>query len=265
MSAAAAGALGATGVIPTREVVSSEKHEVQPAPTSERSEASTLAGEGYTRHEQGGQVDVKDAEARFEVSVSFHIRSRFDLAEWTGGIGEIVRSTLTLVISLASQSLRRELSRQSSAHRTKSGQKDAEKEGEDDDDFDLLSYLRGQQSKADEAGMHRKVVGVSWTDLTVVGAGGMKVSVVFSSRCFRNSSVSLTEPHSDLHSYLPRRCERGSSLASHQILENHQVRSFQGFSSESSRIFRRLPQARRALSRSWSTWIWMYHVPQDYR
>ncbi|GAA5846326.1 hypothetical protein JCM5353_001490 [Sporobolomyces roseus] len=140
MSAAAAGALGATGVIPTREVVSSEKHEVQPAPTSERSEASTLAGEGYTRHEQGGQVDVKDAEARFE-------------------------------------SLRRELSRQSSAHRTKSGQKDAEKEGEDDDDFDLLSYLRGQQSKADEAGMHRKVVGVSWTDLTVVGAGGMKIFI----------------------------------------------------------------------------------------
>lgn len=176
-----------------------------------------------------------------------------------------LRRKLTLVFLMIRQSLRRELSRQSSAHRSKSGQKDAEKEGEDDDDFDLLSYLRGQQSKADDAGMYRKVVGVSWTDLTVVGAGGMKVSVVFSSRCFRNSSVSLTTSHSDLDSYLSRRCERGCSLASDQILENHQVRSFQGFSSKSSRIFRRLPQARRALPRSWPTWIWMYYVPQDYR
>lgn len=78
-------------------------------------------------------------------------------------------------VSTNTQELRRELSRRSSAHRNKTGEKDAEKEGEDDGDFDLLSYLQGQQSKEDEAGIHHKVVGVSWEGLNVVGAGGMKV------------------------------------------------------------------------------------------
>ncbi|GAA5882789.1 hypothetical protein JCM16303_002456 [Sporobolomyces ruberrimus] len=139
MSAAAASAIGAAGVPPTHASVSGEKQEAQPPPAS--SAASTLAeGDHHARNGEGGNVNVKDAEAQFE-------------------------------------NLRRELSRQSSAHRNKNGNKDAEKEGEDDDDFDLLSYLQGQQSKADEAGMHHKVVGVSWTDLTVVGAGGMKIFI----------------------------------------------------------------------------------------
>jgi len=92
MSAAAAGALGATGVIPTREVVSSEKHEAQP--TSERSEASTLAGEGYARNEQGGQVDVKDAEARFEVSF-LSVDGRGSTLQNGPASAKFVRSTLT--------------------------------------------------------------------------------------------------------------------------------------------------------------------------
>jgi hypothetical protein len=37
--------------------------------------------------------------------------------------------------------LRRQLSKVSSLHRIKTGEKDAEKEGEDEEDFDLLAYL----------------------------------------------------------------------------------------------------------------------------
>ncbi|GAA6025142.1 hypothetical protein JCM11491_000230 [Sporobolomyces phaffii] len=138
MSAAAASAIGAAGVPPTHASVSGEVEEVQPLPTS--SAASTLADEHPGQNRDEGSVNVKRAESQFE-------------------------------------DLRRELSRRSSAHRNKTGTKDAEKEGQDDDDFDLLSYLQGQQSKSDDAGMHRKVVGVSWTGLTVVGAGGMKIFI----------------------------------------------------------------------------------------
>ncbi|GAA5923733.1 uncharacterized protein JCM15063_003745 [Sporobolomyces koalae] len=139
MSAAAASVVGSAPVVPAHDTVSGEKAEVQALPAS--SAASTLAEEqqAATRSD-AGHVNVKDAESQFE-------------------------------------NLRRELSRHSSAHRNKTGEKDLEKEGEDDDDFDLLSYLQGQQTKADEAGMHRKVVGVSWTGLTVVGAGGMKIFI----------------------------------------------------------------------------------------
>ncbi|CEQ38617.1 SPOSA6832_00050, partial [Sporobolomyces salmonicolor] len=57
------------------------------------------------------------------------------------------------------------------------GHKDSEKEGGDSDDFDLLAYLQGEQQSADGAGMKRKAVGVSWSGLTVVGAGGMKIYI----------------------------------------------------------------------------------------
>lgn len=74
MPAAATCAIEANGTSSTRHLNLREKDEDQPAPTSERSEASTLAGEGYPRNEQGGQVDVKNAEARFEVSNPFKRR-----------------------------------------------------------------------------------------------------------------------------------------------------------------------------------------------
>ncbi|GAA6062867.1 hypothetical protein JCM10212_000789 [Sporobolomyces blumeae] len=138
MSAAAAGLVGAAPVAPTHDLIREEKHEVQVPPAS--SAASTLADGEQQPHVEGSRVNVKEAEAQF-------------------------------------QALRQELSRRSSAYRSKEGSKDVEKEGEDDDDFDLLAYLQGEQSRRDEAGMQRKVVGVSWTGLTVVGAGGMKIFI----------------------------------------------------------------------------------------
>lgn len=54
--------------------------------------------------------------------------------------------------------LSRQLSRQSSLHRVATGQKDPEKEGEDKDDFDLLSYMKGDKGARDEAGFHAKQV-----------------------------------------------------------------------------------------------------------
>ncbi|KAK4052255.1 ATP-binding cassette transporter snq2 [Microbotryomycetes sp. JL221] len=80
------------------------------------------------------------------------------------------------------EQLRRHLSRQSSLYRTQTGQRDPEKGGADDDDdsegdFDLRAYLHEGVQKRDEAGFRRKVLGVTWTKLRVVGAGGMKIYI----------------------------------------------------------------------------------------
>jgi ATP-binding cassette, subfamily G (WHITE), member 2, SNQ2 len=88
--------------------------------------------------EAGHQVNVKDAERAFE-------------------------------------ELRRQLSTASSLHRTRTGEKDPEKEGQDSDDFDLSEYLNNSLEARDNAGFKRKVVGVTWDNLRVTGAGGMKV------------------------------------------------------------------------------------------
>lgn len=85
---------------------------------------------------QGPRVDVQDAEKQFE-------------------------------------ELRRQLSRSSSLHRTITGQKDVEAGAEED--FDLAEYLQGGLAERDAAGFKRKVVGVTWNNLTVTGAGGMKI------------------------------------------------------------------------------------------
>ncbi|ORY59909.1 pleiotropic drug resistance ABC transporter [Leucosporidium creatinivorum] len=90
--------------------------------------------------EDGNQVNVKEAERQFE-------------------------------------ELRRQLSRASSLHRTRTGDKDGEKEGDDSDDFDLLEYLQGGLEARDNAGFKRKVVGVTWDNLRVTGAGGMKIFI----------------------------------------------------------------------------------------
>lgn len=95
--------------------------------------------------EDGHQVNVKEAERQFE-------------------------------------ELRRQLSRASSLHRTRTGEKDQEKEGQDSDDFDLSEYLNNSLQARDKAGIRRKVVGVTWDHLRVTGAGGMKVSLFLSSR-----------------------------------------------------------------------------------
>jgi ATP-binding cassette subfamily G (WHITE) protein 2 (SNQ2) len=48
---------------------------------------------------------------------------------------------------------------------------------DDDDDFDLLEYLTTTTSEASQAGIKRKRMGVTWTDLEVLGAASMNLSV----------------------------------------------------------------------------------------
>ncbi|GAA5965734.1 hypothetical protein JCM21900_006739 [Sporobolomyces salmonicolor] len=139
MSGLAAGLVGAAPVAPTQEIVEAEKREHLPPQAPSGASTDTLAEQNGANANEG-HVNVKDAEAQFE-------------------------------------ELRRELSRRSSLYRTQTGHKDAEKEGGDSDDFDLLAYLQGEQQSADGAGMKRKAVGVSWSGLTVVGAGGMKIYI----------------------------------------------------------------------------------------
>ncbi|GAA5871103.1 hypothetical protein JCM8547_005358, partial [Rhodosporidiobolus lusitaniae] len=140
-SGAPAGILGGTGVVPSTAMQAAELTQEQGHPIQpiNSSGASTETLASNGGNEQN--VDVKRAEAQFE-------------------------------------ELRREYSRQSSLHRVKTGQKDLEKEGGDDDDFDLLSYLRNDVEQYDENGLHhRKVLGVSWDKLNVTGNGGMKLMI----------------------------------------------------------------------------------------
>lgn len=73
------------------------------------------------------------------------------------------------------EALRRSLSRASSLHRVQSSQKDLE--APDDDDFDLLDYLRTTSAKNSEAGIKSKHIGVHWQDLEVIGSGGIRMHV----------------------------------------------------------------------------------------
>ncbi|CAE6446782.1 unnamed protein product, partial [Rhizoctonia solani] len=68
--------------------------------------------------------------------------------------------------------LARRLTRQSTKHHEKSGG-DVEKQ----ETFDLLEYLRATSGKQDEAGFAKKHVGVTFENLRVVGAGGVKIYV----------------------------------------------------------------------------------------
>ncbi|GAA5893100.1 hypothetical protein JCM6882_003886 [Rhodosporidiobolus microsporus] len=71
------------------------------------------------------------------------------------------------------ESLRRELSRCSSQHRTSAGQRDPEKGDADSQaSFDLTKFLQGEQAEADAAGFKRKALGVVWENFNVQGAGG---------------------------------------------------------------------------------------------
>ena len=47
----------------------------------------------------------------------------------------------------------------------------------DDDEFDLVEYLRTGKEKRDEAGIKHKNVGVVWEDLEVIGAGGLRINI----------------------------------------------------------------------------------------
>lgn len=86
--------------------------------------------------------------------------------------------------------LRRELSNISSLHRTLTSNndnkttsaKDLEKQistenDEEEEIFDLLSYMKGELEERDNNGFKRKHVGVIWDDLSIIGVGGLKVSL----------------------------------------------------------------------------------------
>ncbi|GAA5952195.1 hypothetical protein JCM10213_004061 [Rhodosporidiobolus nylandii] len=139
-SAVPVAAVGATGVVPTHDMVALEVREDEHIePLASTASTDTLNNnDAQTKPE--GHVNVKDAEAQFA-------------------------------------DLSREFSRRSSLHRVQTGQKDPEKGGSDDEDFDLLSYLRSEVQQYDEAGFKRKVVGVSWDKLKVVGNGGIKLHI----------------------------------------------------------------------------------------
>ncbi|GFZ50363.1 hypothetical protein JCM24511_08120 [Saitozyma sp. JCM 24511] len=63
----------------------------------------------------------------------------------------------------------------------------------DQEAFDLAEVLRKGREKQDQAGIKHKAVGVSWEDLEVVGAGGLKINI-------RNfSSAIIDQPRTILH------------------------------------------------------------------
>jgi hypothetical protein len=116
--------------------------------------------------------------------------------------------------------LRRELTDSSQLHRIKTGQKDLEK---DEQDFDLLSFMRSEGDKRDAGGYKRKVVGAVWTGLSVTGVGGVKVSTdsqrvewPLLRRIWvpEESSELTTCSRSDLCEDIPRRSERIRARAS---------------------------------------------------
>jgi hypothetical protein len=118
------------------------------------------------------------------------------------------------------ETLRRQLTRTSTLHRIRTGEKDPEKE--DEDDFDLLAYLHQTQESYDKHGFKRKHLGVIFEGLSVTGAGGIKVrpfaSAVDSAARLTTSLFSIA-----LHPNLPRRhqgvfadaCDYGHEVAFH--------------------------------------------------
>ncbi|KAK4046639.1 ATP-binding cassette transporter snq2 [Microbotryomycetes sp. JL201] len=147
MSTGLAGAPLVGNVPPTQERVELDRQQAVPlaAHTDDSSKGDYSSGESTAddaRDERDGQVDVAAAKQQFE-------------------------------------ELRRHLSRQSSLHRTRTGQRDPEKgDGSDSEsDFDLRAYLHEGVERRDAAGFRRKALGVSWDKLRVKGAGGMKIYI----------------------------------------------------------------------------------------
>lgn len=69
-----------------------------------------------------------------------------------------------------------ELSRRLTRQSTRHGEKGAlDGDIEKQETFDLLEYLRSTSGKQDEAGFAHKHVGVTFDDLRVIGAGGVKI------------------------------------------------------------------------------------------
>lgn len=60
-------------------------------------------------------------------------------------------------------------------HRSKTGEKDVESNSEDD--FDLSTYLQSNASASAAMGIKRKLVGVTWEGLTVLGKSSMDIRI----------------------------------------------------------------------------------------
>lgn len=67
---------------------------------------------------------------------------------------------------------------------------DVEKQKAGEEEFDLAGTLKSGRDKQNEAGIKKKVVGVAWDDLEVVGGGGMKINIV----SFMPNSADISEP-----------------------------------------------------------------------
>ena len=64
-----------------------------------------------------------------------------------------------------------------------SAAEEARRADDEKEEFDLAGTLRSGREKSDEAGIKHKQVGVSWQDLEVIGAGGLKINI----RAFPNA------------------------------------------------------------------------------
>lgn len=73
--------------------------------------------------------------------------------------------------------LARRLTRQSTRRHEKD---DTAGDVEEQETFDLMEYLRSTSGKRDEAGFAHKHVGVTFENLRVIGAGGVKICEFYS-------------------------------------------------------------------------------------
>lgn len=86
--------------------------------------------------------------------------------------------------------LQRRMSERSSLHRARtrgsSAPGDVEKQEGDDEEWNLMDYMKGNQAIREQEGFRHKEVGVVWDHLRVIGGGGMSESD------FHDSGVSRT-------------------------------------------------------------------------
>ena len=77
--------------------------------------------------------------------------------------------------------LQRRMSERSSLHRARtrgsSAPGDVEKQEADDEEWNLMDYMKGNQEIREREGFRHKEVGVVWDHLRVIGGGGMSKSL----------------------------------------------------------------------------------------
>ena len=113
--------------------------------------------------------------------------------------------------------LERRMSERSSLHRARTRQSAATSDVEnqdDDDEWNLMDYMKGNHEIREREGFRHKEIGVVWNGLTVVGGGGMSelrvssrgvftdhalinitLPILFSARSCRNPHPNLPQRH----------------------------------------------------------------------